>query len=271
MKLTSRQADISDLLRQKTFITVDELANKFEVTGQTIRRDINQLCDLGLARRRHGGIVPISTTGNLAYDSRQALNRIGKVQVAEGVAKLIPNSSSISLGIGTTPEIVMNALLQHDSLRIFTNSLNIAQIASVNPNFEINICGGRVRNADHDLIGSNAQEFFGSYKTDFGIFGVAGVDLDGGLLDFYEEEVRIRDLIRTNCRESILVLDHLKFGRAAHVRGGEIQDISKIFCDKRPPEDVCDLLEKSGSELIICENEEVRNGEQQTDELVIHD
>jgi len=247
---------------------VDELATKFDVTGQTIRRDINQLCDLGLARRRHGGIVPISTTGNLAYDSRQALNRIGKLQVAEGVAKLIPNSSSISLGIGTTPEIVMSALLQHDSLRIFTNSLNIAQIASANPSFEINICGGRVRNADHDLIGTHAQEFFGSYKTDFGIFGVAGVDLDGGLLDFYEEEVRIRNLIRVNCRESILVLDHLKFGRAAHVRGGEIQDITKIFCDKRPPEVVCDLLEKSGSKLTICQNEIM---DEKKEELTIND
>lgn len=252
MKLTSRQADIADLLRQKTLITVDELAIKFDVTSQTIRRDINELCELGLARRRHGGIVPISSTGNLSYDSRQALNRIGKIQIAEGVAKHIPNDSSLSLGIGTTPEIVMGALLKHESLRIFTNSLNIAQIASANPSFEINIAGGRIRNADHDLLGSSTEEFFGSYKTDFGIFGVAGVDLDGGLLDFYEEEVRARNKIRLNCRESFLVLDHLKFGRAAHVRGGHINEISKVFCDQRPPEKVCSSLEESESELILC-------------------
>ena len=255
VKLTSRQADIAELLRQETFITVGELSEKFEVTGQTVRRDINALCDLGLARRRHGGIVPIQTTGNLAYDSRQALNRIGKMQIADGVAKLIPSNSSLSLGIGTTPEIVMGALLKHESLRIFTNSLNIAQIASANPSFEINIAGGRIRNADHDLLGSSTEEFFGSYKTDFGIFGVAGVDLDGGLLDFYEEEVRARNQIRLNCRESFLVLDHLKFGRAAHVRGGHIRDISMVFCDKRPPEKVCSSLEESESELIICGNE----------------
>ncbi|MGB0848884.1 MAG: DeoR/GlpR family DNA-binding transcription regulator [Thiolinea sp.] len=256
MNLTDRQAAISELLREEAFLTVESLAEKFAVTTQTIRRDVNALCDLGLARRRHGGVEPLSTKGNLAYGSRQVLNRSGKMLVAETVAKYVQNGSSLSVGIGTTPEIVARALLKHEGLRLFTNSLNVAQISSGNPGFEVTISGGRLRNEDHDVLGGAVEDFFESYKTDIGIFGVAGVDADGSLLDFYDEEVRVRNIIRRNCRESYLVLDHHKFGRSAHVRGGQIEDVSKVFCDQPPPQAIIDLISASDAELIICNEEE---------------
>jgi DeoR family transcriptional regulator, glycerol-3-phosphate regulon repressor len=250
--LTDRQAIISELLRDKAKLTVDHLAERLGVTTQTVRRDINVLCDLGMARRRHGSVEAFSTGGNLAYGSRQILNRNGKLLIAKTVARQIANNSSISMGIGTTPEFVANELLKHERLRIFTNSLSVAQIASENNGFEINISGGRVRNQDRDMLGNTVETFFESYKTDIGIFGIAGVDSDGTLLDFYEEEVRVRNLIRSNCRQSYLVLDHHKFGRSAHVRGGLIQDVTKVFCDQQPPQEICRILEDTGTELVIC-------------------
>ena len=255
MEMTERQAGISELLRQEAFLTIDVLAEKFEVTTQTIRRDVNVLCDLGLARRRHGGLEPLTTKGNLAYRSRQILNRSGKIHLAEEVVRHIPDNSSLSIGIGTTPEIVAGALLKHKGLRIFTNSLSIAQICSANSDFEVNIASGRVRHEDHDVLGGSVERFFESYKTDFGIFGVAGVELDGSLLDFYEEEVRVRDQILRNCRESFLVLDYQKFGRTAHVRGGDIRGVTKVFCDKQPPGEISTLLKDSGTELIVSQQE----------------
>jgi DeoR family glycerol-3-phosphate regulon repressor len=257
MYLTERQAGISELLRQSEFLTVESLAQKFNVTTQTVRKDINALCDLGLARRRHGGVELFSTEGNLAYRSRQVLNRVAKMAIAAEVAKNIPNDSSISLGIGTTPEIVATALLKHSNLKVFTNSLTIAQIMSANSGFEINIPGGRIRNSDHDILGRSTEAFFSAYKTDFGIFGVAGVDEDGGLLDFYEEEVVVRNLIRVNCRQSFLVLDHHKFGRSAHVRGGNIQDNTRIFCDKTPPVEITRIVDSTDAKIIICNGEKI--------------
>jgi DeoR family glycerol-3-phosphate regulon repressor len=256
MDLTARQAEISDLLRQEEFIAVESLAERFDVTTQTIRRDINALCDYGQARRRHGGVEPLSTEGNLAYGTRQVLNRVAKRAIAKNVAHSIPNGSSISLGIGTTPEMVMRALLGHKDLKIYTNNIIIAQTASSNSSFEVNCSGGRIRSGDFDMLGSPVESFFNSYKTDFGVFGVAGVDMDGVLLDFYDEEVQIRRVILENCREGLLVLDHEKFGRTAHVRGGQIQDVTKVICDQLPPEEICQLINDSESELIICDEQE---------------
>lgn len=255
MNLSERQVEITERLREEGFLAVEVLAEHYKVTTQTIRRDLTTLCDHGLARRRHGGIEPPAEVGNLAYVSRQILARRAKEAIAREVTRHVPDNSSVAFGIGTTPEVVATALLHHKGLRIFTNNLNIAMLACTNPTFEVNIAGGRVRNSDNDILGPGMEAFMSSYIFDFGIYGVAGVGERGTLLDFYEEEVRARRLIHENSRVPILVLDHSKFGRTAHVRGGQIGEATKVFCDAQPPDHIKEVLEKSGSELVICGEE----------------
>ncbi|HHP7236414.1 MAG TPA: DeoR/GlpR family DNA-binding transcription regulator [Desulfobacterales bacterium] len=252
MARSERQAQIAELIRQTDFIGVEDLAQHFQVTTQTIRRDLNMLCELGIARRVHGGVQSMNTPGNVAYAWRQILNLDAKQTIAREVARHVPNGVSIAFSIGTTPEIVSKALLAHTHLRVFTNNLSIAFLACANPTFEITIAGGRLRNEDRDVMGSGMESLFGAYKVDIGIYGVAGVDEDGTLLDFYEEEVRARQIIRENSRSSYLVLDQSKFGRAAHVRGGRIDEATKIFCDRTPPAAIHHLIRQSGAQLILC-------------------
>lgn len=252
MPLSERQAQIAELVRQRDFIRVEDLAERFNVTTQTIRRDLNLLCDRGMVRRSHGGVQQINIPGNVTYAWRQVLNSEAKQIIAGEVARQIPNGVSLAFSIGTTPEIVSKALFQHEHLKIFTNNLNIAMLSCSNPGFEVTIAGGRLRNEDRDIMGHGMETLFNAYKVDIGIFGVAGVDEDGTLLDFHEEEVRARELIRKNSRSAFLVLDYTKFGRAAHVRGGRIEEVDTVFCDQRPPAAICDILERSGTNLVFC-------------------
>ncbi|MCP5367918.1 MAG: DeoR/GlpR transcriptional regulator [Hyphomicrobiales bacterium] len=253
MELSERQVQIAELVRVSEFLGVEELAARFNVTTQTIRRDLNALCDHGLARRRHGGVERLADGGNLAYPSRRILNIGAKLAIAREVANHVPNRASLAFSIGTTPEVVAQALGGHDGLRIFTNNLNVAVTACANPTFDVHIAGGHLRNGDRDVLGAGTEAFFAGYKVDIGVYGVGGVEEDGTLLDFYPEEVRARQAIRDNSRASFLVLDHTKFGRGAHVRGGHIGDATKVFCDRRPPDDIVALLRRGGAELIVCE------------------
>ena len=250
--LSERQVEITELLRKERFLAVETLAEKYDVSTQTIRRDLTTLCDHGLARRRHGGIERPAGSGNLDYGARQVLARDAKRAIAREVARHIPDNASLAFGIGTTPEIVAGELQHHRGLRIYTNNLNIAMLACRNPTFEVNIAGGRVRNSDNDILGPGLESFMSSYLFDFGIYGVAGVSERGTLLDFYEEEVRARRLIQENSRETMLVLDHSKFGRAAHVRGGHIGEATRVFCDRPPPDPIMRLMERADSQLVIC-------------------
>ncbi|ADZ69171.1 DeoR/GlpR family DNA-binding transcription regulator [Polymorphum gilvum] len=254
--VTKRQADIADLVQAHGFMAVDALAERFDVTTQTIRRDLNRLCEMGVLRRTHGGVEPPVLSANMHYRARQILNLPAKRRIAACVAAMIPDGASIAFSIGTTPEIVMQALVAHDRLKIFTNNLNVAFSACENAGFEITVAGGRLRPGDRDILGTSTQEFFASYKVDFGIFGVAGVDEDGTLLDFHEEEVAARQAILANCRQSILVLDHSKFGRAAHVRGGHISEVAQIVCDRQVPSALVVLLARTRTRILSATTED---------------
>ncbi len=254
MDLSERQAEITEMLRQEGFLAVEELAARYGVTTQTIRRDVNTLCDHGLARRRYGGIEKPTETGNIAYRSRQILAQGAKRAIAREVARHVPDNVSVAFSIGTTPEIVAGALLRHSDLRIFTNNLNIALLACANPGFRVHVAGGAVRNSDCDVLGPGLESFLSSYVFEYGIYGVAGVDERGTLLDFHEDEVRARQLIHANSRTTFLVLDDSKFGRIAHVRGGTIEQATKVFCNARPPKAIVQRIERAGGELVICDD-----------------
>jgi len=252
MTLTERQVQIAEMIRETDFLDVESLSDRFKVTTQTIRRDLNTLCDQGLARRRHGGVEKPLNTDNLTYSSRLILNNAAKKAIAREVARAIPNGASLAFSIGTTPEVVAEALLGHEALTIFTNNLNVAILACSNPSFEVTIVGGTIRNGDLDILGAEVSDFFAAYKVDFGIYGVAGVDEDGGLLDFHAHEVAARQAIRENCRQSVLVLDAGKFSRRAHVRGGRIEEADLVFCDRRPPEGIVERLAAGDATLTVC-------------------
>lgn len=253
--LTDRQAEIVSLVKAERFASVDALSARFDVTTQTIRRDINRLSELGLLRRVHGGVEAPASSDNIAYNTRKILNLDAKKAIADTVAAYVPDGATLAFSIGTTPEIVATALEAHDGLKVFTNNINVAVAALRNTSSEVSIAGGRLRHGDMDVLGSNAVDFFRNYKFDIGIFGVAGVDPDGTLLDFNEDEAAARQAILANCRQSYLVLDQSKFGRQAHVRAGYLSDVSKIFCEGSPPAAILPIIQESHAELIVCKQE----------------
>jgi DeoR family transcriptional regulator, glycerol-3-phosphate regulon repressor len=255
MSLSGRQARMVEMILQDNVIHVASLARHFKVSAQTIRRDLRMLCNQGFAMRIHGGAKCPEPAADMAGRFSPIPNEAVKQVIARKVAQLIPNGVSVALGTGTTPEMVARALMAHEDLKIFTCSLNIALLACTNPGFEVTIAGGRLRNADKNVLGSGMETLFRAYKVDIGICGAAGVDEDGTLLDFSEEEVRLRQIIRENSRSVYLVLDQTKFGRTAHVRGGRIVDVAQIFCDRSPPAPICSLIDQSNAQLTVCSTE----------------
>lgn len=243
---------IVDLVTRDGFKAIDALAGTFGVTPQTIRRDVNGLCDRGLLRRRHGGVELPPTNQNIAYAARRVLNIQAKRSIARSVAAQIPDGASLFFGIGTTPEMCAHALADHRRLRVMTNNLNVAIAFTASRDCEVVVAGGKLRPRDRDVIHGDVSDFFDRFLVDFGIFGVGGVDEDGTLLDFDEDEVRARQALARNSRRRFLVLDHTKFGRAATVRGGHITEADAIFTDALPPQNITEPLARSGKKLVIA-------------------
>lgn len=232
--------------------SIDLLAGRFGVTTQTIRRDVNILCDRGLCRRRHGGIDLLPEGENVAYPARRILDREAKRRIAQCVAAEVADGTSLFFGIGTTPEQCAQALLERKNLRVMTNNLNVALALSRNPSCELTIAGGRLRNLDSDVVAGEAHGFFSRFSVDIGIYGVGGVAEDGSLLDFSHDEVLMRGELAKYCRQRFLVLDHSKFGRGATVRGGHITEASRVFTDLPVPPAIAARLEEAGVIVVIA-------------------
>ena len=234
------------------FQSIVALAALHGVTTQTIRRDVNVLCDRGLCRRRHGGIDVLPAAQNIAYGQRLSLENEAKSRIARHVAAAVPDGASLFLGIGTTPEHCALALADRQHLRIMTNNINVALALRRNPACELTIAGGRLRNLDFDVIAGEAHGFFSRFSVDIGIYGVGGVAGDGSLLDFDDDEVLMRRQLAAHCRQRFLVLDHSKFGRGATVRGGHITEASTVFTDRAVPAPIDAMLRQAGVELIVA-------------------
>ena len=151
--LNKRQHDILSLAEKEGYVSVENLAETFEVTQQTIRRDINNLCDQELLTRTHGGAFYSSGVRNFAYKSRKSLASDEKKEIADAVAAIIPDNSSIVINIGTTTEQVAESLLSHQGLKVITNNINIVNIFSQSNDAEVWLAGGRVRSLDSAVIG----------------------------------------------------------------------------------------------------------------------
>lgn len=252
MSGTERQAELAELVREQGRARVEDLARRFNVSPQTIRKDVNDLCARGLLRRIHGGVELAGMNAD-HYALRRIHNITAKRQIAQAAASIIPDDVSVAVSLGTTPELVVSCLGQHSGLRLFTNNLHVAMTAYRFHGAQVTIPGGTLRRSEADIVGPTATRFFDAYKVDFGLFGVAAVDADGGLLDLSEEDVHAREAISRNCATRILVLDASKFGRAAHARSGSIADVEYVICDTRPPGRICQILETADVSMVICD------------------
>lgn len=248
-----RHAEIVNLAREQKFISIGALADHFKVTPQTVRRDINILCEQGLLQRHHGGAGPALSTENVDYTDRKILCLREKQVIAKLLAQHIPSRSSLFINMGTTNEAVANELVHHDRLRVITNNLNVAKSLSTNKGMEVIVTGGLVRHKDGGIVGEAAIDFIRQFKVDYGIIGISGVDMDGTLLDFDYREVTAARAIIENSRKVFLVTDHTKFGRNAMVRLGNIKEIDAIFTNKMPPKELVETLREHEVDLHVAE------------------
>ncbi len=232
MRLSDRQTQIIEFLTSRGgTLSSSELTESFDVSVQTIRKDLNELSDLGVVRRVHGGITLPTQSRNLSFTNRQVINLEEKKHIARLTASHIPNGASLFLGIGTTPGQIAEHLIYHTGLKVITNNLNAALALCGNPNIETYVVGGRVRHTDEDIVGEEATSQFRNFQVNYGICGVAGISESGDLLNFSSEESFLFQAILENCEKRILVADHHKFLRSAPVKSGHLRQFDLLLTD----------------------------------------
>ena len=247
-----RQTEILDLARRDGQVQVEDLAARFQVTLQTIRRDLTDLAEAGRLERVHGGAVLPSGLSNIVYSERRALNQAAKTAIGRAAAACIPEDCAVCLNIGTTTEAVAQSLLTHQHLLVVTNNVNVAQILGNNPTCEIVLTGGTYRRTDGGLSGTQAVDTIRGFKFDHAIIGCSAIDADGDLLDFDRDEVETSRAILAASRHTTLVVDCSKLTRTAPARIASLGTLDRVITDKKLPAPLAALCAASGTEVILA-------------------
>lgn len=253
MPLSFRHEEIITIARDTGRVTVEDLSVRFDVSPQTIRRDLGELCDGGVLTRVHGGAILSSGLANIGYSTRRQIAETEKDAIGQLCAEAIPDDCSMFINIGTTTEAVARALRRHRDIMAITNNLNVANILAENEHCEVVVAGGVLRRSDGGLVGEATGDFIRQFKVDYAIIGVSAIDEDGALLDFDYREVRVAQEIIKNARRTFLVADCSKFTRGAPVRIGALSDIDTFFTDFDPPEQIRDLCQTWEVRIAVAE------------------
>ncbi|BBK40978.1 DeoR family transcriptional regulator [Allostella vacuolata] len=248
--LSARQQQILELARANGRVHVDELAIRFDVTTQTIRKDINDLCDRRMMTRVHGGAVVAPSPGPFADDARRPDGQGERRRLAEAVARLVPDGSSLFIGSGAVAEEIARALVDHEGLAIVTSNVHVAAGLCGHAGTEVTIVAGQVRARDGGVTGPAAAESLRRFRPGIAILEVSGLADDGAILGHDLAEAELLQGAIGQSRRIVLVAPSSAFASAAAVCVADLSQADMIVVDQVPSADFRALCQRAGTSLV---------------------
>ncbi len=244
--LSERQLRVLEVVRSRGFASLEDLAALFEVSTQTIRRDVIRLDAAGLLQRFHGGVGAPDDRVRLGYRRKQAMAADAKLRIAALAAGLVPEGGAVYLDVGTTVEALARELPGRSLRAVFTNNMAAALQLGADRSLEVYVAGGQVRGADGSLVGDAAVRAMSGLAVDIAFIGCSGFAEDGSPMDFDPQKVAIKSAVLANARQAVLLADGSKFRRSALVRIAPPGSFAALVTDAAPPEPLEQAFERAG-------------------------
>lgn len=250
MPPSTRQREILQLLERDGTVALSELARKFNVSLETIRRDVKPLAGNGSLVKMHGAVGLASTVGEAPFERRMRENSQAKRAIAAAVAATIRDGDSIMMDTGTTTSFLAWELIAHRRLTVVTNSSDIARTLATRNDNRVYMAGGELRSDNGAAFGSAAIDFINRFSVTHAIISTGAVNA-GGIMDYDLEEAEFARTVLMRGRRTLVVTDHSKFGREGLVRVGGFDAITELATDKAPPEEIGQAMESAGARLWV--------------------
>ncbi|WEM45262.1 DeoR/GlpR family DNA-binding transcription regulator (plasmid) [Photobacterium sp. DA100] len=248
-----RQDKLIKLVIDKGYYTVEELAEKLDVSTQTIRRDIKKLSEERLVIRHHGGASSPASKTNLDYEVRKVSATEQKHAIGKAIADLIPDGSTVFITIGTTAEVIASHLADKKNLQVITNSLRVANVLHNNKSIDVLIPSGKIKAFNGGIVGTEALDFISHFRFDYLITSAASMDVDGTLLEYDLNETVITQTVMKSARHVIIALDSSKFIPKGSIELGHIKEATYLFTDQPLSANLESVAKQGETEVKVCE------------------
>lgn len=234
-----RQEEILAILEQKKAMNIADLAKSLYVSEATIRRDLNTLEKLGLAKRVYGGVMLSKYAGStdLPLALREHERRPQKDFIAAKAAKLLHNGATIIMDASSTVQHMIPYLTDYDELTVITNSIKVIDQLE-NTEIRVFCTGGGFIPRNRAFAGTAAIHMLKNIYADYLFFSSQGISLSGEISDFSEEETLLRKVMLTRATKSYFLCDHSKIGQSYLFKLCDSVDIDGIICDTALPETI---------------------------------
>ena len=253
MKMDRRNQIIELITRQRT-VKNSELMKRFNISIETVRRDLEYLEMQGVLRRVYGGaMINLALGSEPEYASRSEAHHLQKNAIAAEAAKLIAPGEIIYLGVGTTVQAMVPFLQKIGNLTVLTNALRTAVDLSEIPGCNVILPGGQLRAKELTLSGFPAEENFAHFNVHKAFIGIGGIT-EEGLSDFHIGEAQIHRRLIKNARQSIALADSSKLGVRAMNNVCPLEEIDLVITDSRASKQSVKELEQAGVEIIVAKD-----------------
>jgi DeoR/GlpR family transcriptional regulator of sugar metabolism len=224
----SRQAEIVDALQDGGFQSVRDLAERFDVTASTIRRDLEQLEAMDLVKRTHGGAIPVKQS-ETPHHFPEELHRPEKAAIGRAMAERVLEGQTILLDGGTTTLEVARHL-ENQRLTVVTGDLRVALAIARKQTIHLVFIGGELLPNAFSMWGPTSVQQLSNLRVDVAIFGADTVG-DDGIYSTTSYELELKRLMRSTAREAFFVADSSKFGREALFKVFGVEDFTAGITD----------------------------------------
>ena len=251
MYAEERQQEILQVARAEGRVDVAALAEGFNVTAETIRRDLTTLERAGVLRRVHGGAIPVERIGfEPALAARDSVLIAEKERIAKAALSEVPADGAIILDAGTTTARLAQALPSDRELTVVVNSPALATMLGTRANLHVLMLGGRVRGKTLATVDDWALRPLADLYVDVAFLGTNGCSVERGLTTPDPAEAAVKRAMIAAARRCVLLADHTKIGNDYLARFGVLSDMDVLVTDTGLDDDLAEGIENAGVRVV---------------------
>ena len=237
MLAAERRNLILERLQEEKKVVVSELSELYDVSEETIRRDLDKLEKEVIASKTYGGAVLVENNNvDMPFSVRQKRNMQGKQIIAGIIQELIQDGDHIIVDPSTTAVSIVNALKGKKELTIVTNSIEVLMELSDVSGWDVISTGGTLKENYLALVGPKALEGIHSFNADKVILSCKGIDMVKGITDANEMFSQVKKAMLHSAKQKILAVDYTKFEEVAFSKICDVTDLDMVVTDVKPSE-----------------------------------
>lgn len=248
-----RLLKIQKVLEEQQTVKVTDLSLEFDVSENTIRRDLMELEDAGICFRTKGGAGLLQSLVSGAVFSRRLENhRDEKKMIAHTAAEMVRNGDTIFLDSGTTAYELALKLREKEHLTVITPSLEAANVLTGIPTLTLIVSGGIVQDSSRSMTGPPAEAFFETVHADILFLVVKGLSIEGGLTDHTMPDASVKRKMIAGAERVVVMADHTKLGRTALSKVADLDVMDALIISVELNKEIFKRLEELGVEVHLC-------------------